>query len=223
MFTLLALFACNPEAPPVDTTPPVVEPPPEPPAVVTDPLGTFQVHPPVGPDEAPDRDWRRMDIDQLRASLARVSGGIQWNLSTTDVPDLDEFQRLSATLGKPDYVQSTQENLEPTLLFQKFLDDAAVHVCTQLVATDSAKPQNERVFFVHAERNADPFDDADAIEANVQYLVLRYHGRSVPLGDARLEPWTFLYESTHQVTHDSGAAWRAVCVGLITHPDFYTY
>lgn len=212
------LLACGGPVPSTGTDP--VIPKGDPP-VVTDPSeGTVT---PLGdaplPEVRPDgRPWRRMDIEQLDASMRRVTNGIGW-----DVNGVDQFTALSATLGVPDYIQVTAEDLAPGLLFQKFLDDASNAVCRDLLERESTGGA-ENVFLVHADLSDTIERDRPAIEENLSMLLLRFHGREVPVGDPRLEPWVFLYEGAERVTGgDAMESWRTVCVALFTHPDFYTY
>ncbi|MEQ1500855.1 MAG: hypothetical protein ABMB14_01425 [Myxococcota bacterium] len=181
-------------------------------------IGTGSDAPITDPTVSAGRPWRRMNLDQVAASLERVSGGIVWE--EDGEPVLDD---LAATLGKPDFSQSTREDLTPNLLFQKFLDDAATYTCTALIDREAAGAADP-VFLVHANLRDTLQSNPDAVNANLAYLVLRYHGRAVAADADELEPWRFLFESVLLVTDDdTAAAWRAVCVGLITHPDFYTY
>ena len=171
------------------------------------------------PDPAEDgRPMRRMDIDQLNASLRAVTGGIGW-----EIDGVDQLEDLASTLGRPDYEQSTAEDLTPSLLFQKFLDDAANHVCEELVARESVgEPDN--VFLVNATLADTSASNPDAIAADLRGALLRFHGHALDEGDPQLEPWRFLFDTTVDVTGgDTYAAWRAVCIGLVTHPDFTLY
>ena len=63
----------------------------------------------------------------------------------------------------------------------------------------------------------------EAIDANLRYLLLRYHGRKVTIDDPALNAWRWLFESVSHVSADPSIGWRAVCVGLISHPDFYSF
>jgi hypothetical protein len=215
-FLLAALVACGRDAPP-DADPPVrpTVPDPLPPAT-----GAWDGHgtSPLPQAGAAPRDRRRMDVDQLDASIRAVSGGIGWEVS-----GVNQFQRLSATLGKPDYLSNTHEDLTPNLLFQKFLEDAAASVCDQLLARERAGgPDN--VFLVHADADDSALADAAAIRENLAYLLLRFHGRSLAPDDPQLEPWAFLFEGAELAGNgDPIVAWRTVCVALITHPDFSSY
>ena len=222
---LLMAFGCNSEPAPVAPLPP--EPPPQVPdpdpvSVDLNAHGQAQLLPvPAGPDEGL-RGRRRMDIDQLDASIQRVTGGIAWTESGAGSDNL--FEELSATLGKPNYIDSTQEDLTVSLLFQKFLGDAARSVCSELITQEQSAAAQDRVLLVHADPETTPSTDTAAIAANLRYLLLRYHGEDLPEGDPRVTPWTWLFESSFHVSDgDTMAAWRAVCVALITHPDFYSY
>jgi len=175
------------------------------------------------PASRPDgRDYRRMDVDQLRASIEQVTGGIVWT-ETRNGQTIDRLEELENTLGKPDYIQSTLEDTSPALLFQKFLGDAAANVCEELVTTEASKPRAERVFLVGVEANTRFEDDPEAVEANLRRQLLRFHGHDLPAGDAGLDRWVWLHRTTVESTGDAARAWRTVCIGLITHPDFYTY
>ena len=178
-------------------------------------------------DLAEVRLRRRLDIDQLDASIRTVTGGVGWTETRNNV-EINLFEDLAETLGKPDYLDSTNEDLAPTLIFQKFLGDAARATCTEL-AGEEARTHHlttpaERHLMIHAgpqDRGA----DADAkIDANLRALLLNFHGTYVPQDDdARLNSWRWLYDSSLHVSDSPETAWRTVCVGLITHPDFYTY
>ncbi|MBX2798532.1 MAG: hypothetical protein KTR31_12700 [Myxococcales bacterium] len=182
------------------------------PTADVDPLGQA----PLPTDQL--RGWRRMDIQQLDASIRRVTGGIGWDDSRGN----SEFVALSATLGVPDYLDVTTEDLQPTLLFQKFLDDAAHEVCDELVDREATGGAGN-VLLVGLTADDTFAEHRAEIEGALSSALLRFHGRSVATTDPQLEPWTFLFESTELVTESPRSAWRTVCVGLLTHPDFYTY
>lgn len=180
---------------------------------------------PVGGSELlPDglRGRRRMDIDQLSASIRVVTGGIGWT-EQQGATEVDLFEQLSRTLGKPDYLDLTAEDLTPSLLFQKFLDDAARSVCDRLIDRELGSLPADRVLMVHAGPQDRIEDAAAQIEDNLRTLLLRYHSRALFSGSNELSPWMWLFESTQHTSGDPVAAWRAVCVGLMTHPDFYSY
>ena len=185
----------------------------ESPVVDAEPAGTASL-----PDPKHVRGWRRMSVDQLDASIRQVTGGIGWD----DSRGTSEFENLAATLGVPDYIDATTEDLAPTLLFQKFLDDAAIDVCNKLVAREKVAVSGKVLL-----RDVTLLDTAEnnpeGIESALSRALYRFHGRRIPVGDPQLEPWRFLFESATLVAGGTEGAWRTVCVGLLTHPDFYTY
>jgi hypothetical protein len=172
--------------------------------------------------EALTRSRRRMDLDQLSAAIRQVTGGIGWT-EVRGSTRVDLFEDLSATLGKPDFTTRTEEDLTPSAIFQKFLDDAARSVCAELVTADPRRDRGERTFFVAAEPTDTVGARPDAVEANLRELLVRFHGRSLAAGDPGLEPWRWLLRRLDHQGVAPDAAWTALCVALMTHPDFYTY
>lgn len=177
-----------------------------------DPEGEVVVVPPPVPGEGV-RPRRRMDLDQLRASFERVSGGLNWW----------GWEPYARTLGKPDYAVSTHEDLTASLLFHKFLDDASRDVCDQIIAREPGLPRDQRAFLARVEPT-DTLETAPAaVRANLGYLLLRFHGRRVGPGDPTLAPWETLFGNVVTGTGDPMSGWRAVCVALFEHPDFTSY
>ncbi|MFO0729031.1 MAG: hypothetical protein U1E65_34950 [Myxococcota bacterium] len=224
-FGLLILSAC------VDTTPkdgplPSVSPTPSP--SVSPILGDLgPEHPgvikePPPPSEAGLRSRRRMDLDQLDAAVTQVTGGIGWTEQRGN-SRVDLFQDLAATLGKPDFAGRTEEDLVPSAMFQKFLDDAARAVCTQLVTEDPGRADGSRTFFTAATVDDTYQKSPAAVEANLRALLLRFHGRKIAPGATELDPWTWLMKSAEHAHVSPANTWRAVCIALIVHPDFYSY
>ncbi len=174
--------------------------------------------PPAPVVEPLHRTRRRMDIDQLEATIEKVSGGMTWTQGNTN-----QFQALAQTLGKPDYVNLTGEDLEPSALFQKFLDDASRQVCDKMVAKEQGVSLDSKILMLHAGPQHTWADDPGKILNNLQHLLLRFHGRYVATDAPEMERWRWLYESAEFVSQDPTTAWRTVCVGLMVHPFFYTY
>jgi len=172
----------------------------------------------------PARALRRMDVDQLDESIF-VATGLRWELSGTN-----QFVRFRSTLGVPNYTTSTQEDVDISPLFLKFVDDAARSVCTRLLDQETAMGAMSPVFLVHADAASRLPADQDEVNQNLAMLLARFHGRVIELGSDQLTPWRGLWSSSLALTRDAmtGAedgetAWRTVCVALIDHPDFYTY
>ena len=80
----------------------------------------------------PKRVRKRLNIDQLGNAILSATGGLKWVQDNDD----DLLQTLAFTLGKPDYLEVTAEDLGSTVLFMKFLEDAAGSVCRQMVERD---------------------------------------------------------------------------------------
>jgi hypothetical protein len=168
------------------------------------------------------RARRRMDIDQLDASIREVTGGIGWTERRGNT-EVNLFTELAGTLGKPDYVESTVEVTEPTLIFQKFLGDAARSVCDKTVEADRDLSADKRRLLIHVSFEDVGAESSDKINKNLSELILRFHGRKIDAKSPELNSWRWLFDSSMHVANDTGTAWRTVCVGLMTHPDFYTY
>ena len=102
----------------------------------------------------PWRERRRMDVDQLEASLREVTGGIGWERMNGDgTVRTRYFREYADTLGMPDYINSSAEDLSVSLLFQKFLDDAARSACLA-VLKGTREPTLAREAFAAAAREA---------------------------------------------------------------------
>ncbi|MCB9663462.1 MAG: hypothetical protein H6732_05100 [Alphaproteobacteria bacterium] len=173
----------------------------------------------VGTADQQGRPRKRMDIDQLAASLERVTGE-RWEEGSGD-DTVQLFQRLAGSLGKPDYLSSTEEDLSPGLLFQKFLDDAATATCGRMVGRELEATR--RHFLDGLPASGDPAADPAATDAVVRRALLAFHGRRTVEGDEAAEPWLWLVREVHAQTGSATKAWRTLCVGLVTHPDFGTY
>ncbi|MBN8613642.1 MAG: hypothetical protein J0L92_23805 [Deltaproteobacteria bacterium] len=171
----------------------------------------------------PARARHRMDVDQLDASLFAATG-MRWEVGTTN-----QLTRFRATLGVPNFATSTHEDLEPSPLFLKFVDDAARSVCTRLLDAETAATRTSSVFLVHADIDDRLPADQDAIDDNLAMLLARFHSRVIEPGSEELDPWRSLWSASLALTAnemgetDGETAWRTVCVALIDHPDFYLY
>ena len=164
---------------------------------------------------------KRMNIDQLDAAIRKVSGGTGWDAANGK----SEFELLAATLGKPNFTDMTTEDLEPSALFQKFLSDAAQSVCQKVANADSKQWVAEKRQLARYVKVKDTMvSNPKGVNANLAWLILRYHNRLVDPSASELEPWRFLFETATKVSGNKPAqAWRTVCVALMVHPHFYTY
>ena len=176
------------------------------------------------PQESLTRPRRRMDVDQVDAAMERISGGICWTNGNGDCENEDRlFVTLASSLGKPDFLNSTQEDLSPSALFQKFLGDAARFVCHEMLQSELNSAAVEPILFQHVTPDDTLESNPEGINANLSALILRFHGRHIPADSPRLELWRWLFQTSSYVANDPALGWRNVCVGLFSHPDFFTY
>jgi hypothetical protein len=130
-------------------------------------------------------------------------------------------------MGEPDYLLVTEENLEPSLIVAKFVQDASQRVCTRWVAAEAEKPAAERTLVRHDAA----FDSRDAapVKAALRTLHLRFFARFVPedaTGEAALAPLYELFEtaaSTSVPGREARDGWLAVCIALMSDPEFVVY
>jgi hypothetical protein len=183
-------------------------------------------HPPV--ELAPaSLGPKRLTVDMLQASLPVVAGTgadgrpITWTITRAgrEVEALSS-EGLGRSLGRPDYVQITEEAALPTPLYAKFVDDMARDVCAKMVRADLATSGTRSlVRFASLEAPA----ERAAVEENLRYLMLRFLGQKVAPDDgAAVADLLTLFE-TAGGSADPQAGWTAVCVGLLTSPGFHLY
>lgn len=188
---------------------------PETPANISDP-----VRDPVGPADLPQgRALRRMSAAQFNASLT-VATGQTWR----------DYETYAAALGRADFAQVTEEGVEFNVTFEKLVEDAARVTCRAAVTADEADGVESPVILRHVTSvERDPV----MYRANLEYMLLRFLGATdFAADDERLAPWmtllqapTYDAEGTEAELTDELMAerWTAVCVGLVTHPDFVSY
>ncbi len=190
------------------------------------------------------RAARRLDVDQLRQSLLAATG-FTWVATRrvldpdspsgfTQLPDADILEALGATLGRPDYVTSTNESIDPAVTFAKLASDAARVACRLSVAAD-VKGEGARHILVHVGPRDTAAASPEKVRQNLSFLVLRFWGRQVPPGADELGPLVHLFEraSTAPAGKDANGVaraaatpadgWRAVCIAMATDPQFLTY
>jgi hypothetical protein len=170
---------------------------------------------------------RRLSTRQLAQSMAVVLGGSTWMVGTTN-----GFDARSRTLGEPDYLATVDENLEPSALFLKFMDDAAKDGCSRTVTADQTRAANQRVLYKTVSLTDTVASNRAAVDSNLGYLKLRFHGIKVAAGDeVTLAPLRKLFDdavkgaagtATPNATHVR-EGWRAVCVALLMAPEYHLY
>ena len=177
--------------------------------------------------QAASRSARRVSVEQLRRSFPVVFGNdasgqpITWTVGARS-----GFDAFSKALGEPDYADVVDENLDPSPLYVKFIDDAARDACNKALTADFARADaSQRALLRYVQLSDTPQSAPEAVSRNLRYLRLRFHGLHV--ADADDGPIAGL----RQVFSDSIAAnggsakegWRAVCVALATAPEFSLY
>ncbi|AKF10985.1 hypothetical protein [Sandaracinus amylolyticus] len=177
---------------------------------------------PTGPAELPPaRAPERLSAQQIHASL-QVATGQTWA----------GFEDAAATLGRPDYTQTTEEGRQMSVAFETLVGDAARATCRAAITADRALEVDDEARAILRGIDVDA-PDADARRANLRRLILRFHGHEVIADDdPRVTPWLELLDAPIEPTDVSRTAtaadveavrWEALCVGLATHPDFLTY
>jgi len=172
-------------------------------------------HPAVGTipeldtSNASTRQRKRMTVAQGRDSMESITGGVRWG--DGDTSDWDAY---AATLGVADYQTRTTTDLTPSVLFQKFLDDAAAHTCAQwLGAPDTT---------FHSVDDPSSTERSE-VRSNVAGARWRIQGRPIDEDDPVVDAYVDLWAAVYRSTGTTDEAWHTVCVALFTHPDFFMY
>lgn len=209
-----------------DTTPPPEWTHPEVIGVEVDKGEDTPLDPLTPAPEPRARGRARLDIDQIDMAFQVALSGITWTRRVGNT-DVNQFKALSETLGVPDFLDTTVEDLGATTLFAKFLGDAARKACADRTAADRTLAETggvaRPVLAGEVPLTATLATHEDLVERQIAALLLRFHGQTITPDAPEFAPWRWLFESTTQLTGDPAVAWRALCVALITHPDFYTY
>ena len=182
--------------------------------------------PPVVVQSTLSRAPGRMTVDQLRRSIEIITGGLVWEEDFGDGPT-DMLEVLAPTIGAPDYLLVTEENLEPSLIIAKFLHDASHRLCVRWVENESAAPPERRTLVRHAAA-FESREEAD-IKAGLRALQLRFFARYLPEDGAEDGPISALYglflnaSSTSAPGREAKDGWLAVCIAHMTDPELLLY
>jgi hypothetical protein len=219
-FCLLAFLACDATKTPGD------------PVTVTDAGSTDGVDNPnteIPPESA---STKRLSIDMVSDSLPIIAGNnadgqpIGW---TVDYHGklFDALSVLSTTLGKPDYVELTEENRDPSALYIKFMTDMTRNVCGQMLNADYAKPEDAASRVITRFVDLQEFQDDATINANLRYLKLFFHAEWVDEGDdAGVSDLRGVFDYAIGLAAEGKEArtgWEAVCNALMSAPVFHLY
>ena len=198
--SLVSLFGCPAEDAPI--TPEERE---KTPAVATE-LPSMPVdHADIESLKVLSRGPRRMSVEQIERSVEVIIGGI---------PDgeFDLDRTLALTLGEPDYLTITEESLEPTPLYMKFMMDLGAYVCQAIRDYDPQRPVEDRVLTRYTDT-----------EQNIRHIMLRFTGIEGPDAGPYVERLTRVYEAGRSGPLGDASGWEAVCLAVFTSPEFLLY
>jgi len=197
----------------------------------TEPVGGAGPHPGGGtPHPEPQALTRapgRMTVETLRRSIPVITNGINWEEDFGDGNQTDVLEALSATLGAPDYLLVTEENLEPSLIIAKFMQDASNRICPRWVERDRGEAAASRSLVAHAGA-WDSRAEAD-VKVALRALRLRFFGHRLPADGSQDAVLTDLLDlfNTASATSAPGReaqdGWLAVCIALMTDPEMVLY
>ncbi len=157
------------------------------------------------------RQARRLSVLHLKRIVPRLFNGLKW----TDSRKNDLFARLARTLGQADYIFATQSHRKPTMLFMKFMDDMAGNLCDKAVKADTQNKQTSGRMLIRYPRDPD---------RNLRFLRLKFHTILVPKDSSDgIKRFRGLYDKVLRATQDSSKAWFAVCITMMTSPEFFAY
>ena len=151
------------------------------------------------------RQVKRMRVAQVRDSMEQITGTVWGNNNS-------KWDQYAQSLGVPDYQQRMTEDLSPSVMFQKFLNDAATESCEEwmsgssdMFVLDSLSVQTEDVL------------------SNIEHLRWLIQGHAKGTNATILQDYLALHQSVLVRTDSADEAWHTICVALFTHPDFWMY
>lgn len=194
---LVSLAACSQK--PIETPPP-----PPPLKVLSDPSPHMpDGHPATSDLAIASRGPRRMSVDQLERSLDTMA---DLPIGTVKLP-----ADLAVTLGRPDYKRLTEEQLQPSPLFMKFMLDLSVFYCGNLAMAEPNRPANQKFF-----------TRFPTVDENIRFLILRF----TSIEGAEADPYLTRLKEAYVAGSQSAAplsGYQAVCASLFTSPEFLLY
>jgi hypothetical protein len=212
----------------------VNDPKAKPSVVLTDQGGTLPFdHPPISIQDGglgsdggitSSAAAQRLSIRQMAASMPVILGGDSWLINKSN-----GFNVRSATLGEADYIDVVTENLEASALFMKLMGDAARDGCSRAVNADKSRAQGDRIIYRFAGLTDTASSNVKAIDDNLRYLKLRFHGVRVIASDtSTIASLRTLFSDV--VSASAGSAeqkvkegWKTVCVALFSAPEYNLY
>jgi hypothetical protein len=172
---------------------------------------------------------RRITVAQLDTSI-RTTVGRGWECPMGAPSSCVDLADVAPSLGKADFANVSTENIEPNLVFAKFLEDGARDVCmAQATSELTVADPNARVLsrtvptLIGTAGNLTLLSDAQVTEL-VVYLSTRFWG--APLSGEELPKWKsfFTQAATRAETiKKRDQAFAALCIALMTDSRFLTY
>ncbi len=160
-------------------------------------------------DTTVGRQLKRMTIPQARDSMKQISGNIVWGDD-----DESNWDAYADTLGVADYQLRVESDRSPSVMFQKFLDDASSHTCGAWVQAP------DTTFF----QIDDPTSvDRSDVRANIVGLRWQIQGKAKDASAAIIDDYEQLFYLASERADSHLTAWQTVCVAMFTHPDFFMY
>ena len=136
-------------------------------------------------------------------------------------------EKFGAVLGRPDYIERTEENPASSSLYLKFMRDMARDVCSQMVKADIDRGQ----LATHTLWRFAPVDGTateEQITENLQYLILRFLGMKVDAAHSMVADYRVVFDAglssvggEASVVEAQREGWRGVCIGLFESPLFH--
>jgi hypothetical protein len=119
---------------------------------------------------------------------------------------------MAISLGQPDFRQRSEESLDVTPLFMKFMLDVGGFVCTALGDAETERPVEDKVFSRHSN-----------LDQNLRYMLLRFTGIEGRDADEYVARLTRTHEAGRSSIQRPYGGEEAVCLALITSPEFLLY
>ncbi|GEL69031.1 hypothetical protein [Myxococcus virescens] len=169
-------------------------------------------------DGSVGRAPRRLTVAQLDAAIVGAVGQ-RWS----------ELDSRATSMGRADYALVVSENIEPNLVFAKFLEDGARKVCisqasAEMRMTDASARTMGRLL---PEKWDDLTKLTDAeVRAQLVYMSTRFWG--APLSGEELTKWASFFTQAASRVQTLSSSKRhetlaVVCIAMLTDPRFITY
>ncbi len=201
----------------------------------------------VAPTVVVGRSLRRLNADQIRASLVTLTGFAYTGQAVVRDPDsptgysqkedADLLEFSAAALGRPDYDFTVRENLTPGVSFSKFVEDAARSVCGKLAKAEVADrlPLAPARLLITASADDTLENNEAKIRENLVIVVHRFWGLLLSTDHEDISALVSVFRSAADApqwkdssdhVRQKGASedgWRSVCIALVNDPQFFVY